>query len=673
LEINFFGADDSGNFGIISDQTKFIPIKIIGIKIKSGVKGTEYAIQAVPFNHQANLESVQATKANFEVTATTIADYFANNSSTATNKSVDATYQQNLEDSARATSPRPVMNNDPRLVTNQTDNTTYSVDELGNVVEPGVRTPDQTSSTSSTPAAVKSQSFVAAYNAWNLKEKNAGNFKVADQIRIEIDPVILAKGNLVESKKAPAQNTTMTKSSADQANQNNSTKNSVTPSGSLDFNAQVFSINAGTNINDIINTVMMNTNYIKSQLTDSSTQSKDGTTPTIDPTTLAEQNGGKAVSWFKIIPQVKLDSYDKARNVWGKTITYYIKHHYYYNSKDPRANISNPPKPVKDYQYIYTGNNNDIIEFDMDFNTLYYTALQAQKGNTSSLNKSAQTDEDATNSKTQFQNSKTPVPTQSQALGGNQTTTTSGAYQKSDTTNAHNVMQSFYSNSAGDNLSLKLKIIGDPTFIKQDDILYNPGNTGWATDTIDLPQNSSINMETGQIFCNVTFKTPVDFNDDTGLYLDNNNKYKESYFSGYYQVLSVENEFRQGKFTQTLDLIRQPNQPRDFLVSGQKMSETSGQRTDNLLPKAANPSVSQTSIEDESQISPEDETNAFTVADNPDNNDDNANTLNVASAPIFDPYDQIPADNPGDLTQIAQSGPTLSIGDNSFTDGSTIV
>jgi hypothetical protein len=47
LEINFFGGDDKGTMKMISDQTKFIPIKIVDFKIKASVKGTEYSVSAV--------------------------------------------------------------------------------------------------------------------------------------------------------------------------------------------------------------------------------------------------------------------------------------------------------------------------------------------------------------------------------------------------------------------------------------------------------------------------------------------------------------------------------------------------------------------------------------------------------------------------------------------------
>jgi hypothetical protein len=69
-------------------------------------------------------------------------------------------------------------------------------------------------------------------------------------------------------------------------------------------------------------------------------------------------------------------------------------------------------------------------------------------------------------------------------------------------------------------------------------------------------------MDRGVIYCRVTFKTPADINEATGglrYYKDSTS----SSFSGLYQILRVSNEFRGGKFTQTLETVRQRNQPGD--------------------------------------------------------------------------------------------------------------
>jgi hypothetical protein len=79
--------------------------------------------------------------------------------------------------------------------------------------------------------------------------------------------------------------------------------------------------------------------------------------------------------------------------------------------------------------------------------------------------------------------------------------------------------------------------------------------------------NGSLVMDKGELFAQVSFKTPVDMDNQTGL-LRTNSKYTESVFSGIYKFLTVDNEFRGGKFEQTCDLIRMP----DDIAGGPLMS-----------------------------------------------------------------------------------------------------
>ena len=78
LEISFYGADDDGMYAKLSGQTKLIPIRILGIKIRAGSKGSEYQITAVPYGSLAHMQSLAATKANFSITSRTVGEFFKN-------------------------------------------------------------------------------------------------------------------------------------------------------------------------------------------------------------------------------------------------------------------------------------------------------------------------------------------------------------------------------------------------------------------------------------------------------------------------------------------------------------------------------------------------------------------------------------------------------------------
>ena len=96
-----------------------------------------------------------------------------------------------------------------------------------------------------------------------------------------------------------------------------------------------------------------------------------------------------------------------------------------------------------------------------------------------------------------------------------------------------------------------LKIIGDPQFIKQDDVLYNPINTAAGNQSA----GESIPMDASQIFVKLNFNTPVDYDQETGLVVSDSILSK-SVFSGLFMVTEVESIFSNGKFEQKLNLVR---------------------------------------------------------------------------------------------------------------------
>jgi hypothetical protein len=71
-------------------------------------------------------------------------------------------------------------------------------------------------------------------------------------------------------------------------------------------------------------------------------------------------------------------------------------------------------------------------------------------------------------------------------------------------------------------------------------------------------------MDNGEVYVNLTFRTPVDIDETTGLMQFKNKNIlgptQTSLFSGLYRVMTITNEFRNGMFTQLLNLIRLPRQ-----------------------------------------------------------------------------------------------------------------
>jgi hypothetical protein len=107
-------------------------------------------------------------------------------------------------------------------------------------------------------------------------------------------------------------------------------------------------------------------------------------------------------------------------------------------------------------------------------------------------------------------------------------------------------------------LNAKLKIIGDPDFIKQDDVYHSPGNADYPDMEATHTPSGSILTDRGDIFARISFKTPVDMDTATGG-LRTDQKYLNSNFSGIYKIIKVSSEFRGGRFEQNLETIRYPD------------------------------------------------------------------------------------------------------------------
>ena len=559
IELNFFGIDDDGTPTLIAGHTKWFPIKLTGMKIKASVHGSEYAITAVPFNHQALFESLQDIKTRMEVTASTVGEYFdASTTDPNVIKQTDSIREKNAQreaqdkkDAENNAALRKAAQDDPRLS------------------EAAVYEPVRTTTKAEVPPTITTKSFAAAYNAWNLSEQKNGNVGYADQIYFNIDPEI-RDSKIVDPKKTsirdvPAttgkeQSRALIHRSSAPGTTKMAGRGSQAPkppeAKSADFTASIHSLDAGTKVQDIINLVMPNSEFFKKQITDPATESKNKKDTQCD-----FKDESKPFFMYKVVPEIRLGDYDRERNVWGKTITFHIRKYAVYNNRDHRVPKSLPPKAVKHYNYFYTGHNTDVINFDIEFNALYYTAVNVDKGkvgNTSGA--SAQDDTKKNKDAPDTQCANVIDPHMTKPVSQTQQTSAGGVLDNSDTVNAASVMQSFYTSAAGDMISIKLQILGDPEFIKQDDIFVSPSVTGFSGMNQHVEGTQSLAMDNGEIYCYLAFKTPVDFDDTTGL-MRHDGKYAVSSFSGYYRVLTVESEFRGGKFTQTLDLVRYPNQP----------------------------------------------------------------------------------------------------------------
>ncbi len=329
----------------------------------------------------------------------------------------------------------------------------------------------------------------------------------------------------------------------------------------LEMQKQRVAINAGTSIIDVINLIVRNSSYISEQV-------KPG------------GGGDGRVNWFKITPKIEYGAYDKKRNTHQKTITYYVDKYVIYNTKYPDAPVGVPPadKWSKEYNYIYTGLNQQIIDFSIDFNTMFYTMMTTSReklAKTDTKPEDTESEENKDKGAGQATGPKSISPAQVHPV-----VTTDASTSQQGTNNVKNIAandlyKSLMSSSRGDMINVKLKIAGDPDFVKQDDIFYGPG----------AGAGDSIATDSEEVYIKIFFRAPTDIDQDTGLM--DFSSYPDTVFSGIYRVLRVESLFERGQFTQTLDSIRLFGQENGGGGGGGGMSSASSNQRRTDAPSGA--------------------------------------------------------------------------------------
>jgi hypothetical protein len=563
MQIDFFGNDDAGEVVYpLTDSkgrslTKYLPFKLAEIKIKVGTSGATYACRGMPYNHSAFSSTIATTPANFEITAKTVQDFF-------TNDSDDTGIQRQSEEKKKQREELDTAKNNPFAASRVAD------------LENSIKTP------------YKTRSYTGAYNAFQQYLKDGQKADHPTTIKFDIDPVI-AKALIVDvesnaATSSPAVDSKDTKEVAAQVNGGRSGKKGTPPRAGFKNEQARFNVNAGDAIVDIINKVMRNSTYITDQLKEPLQLDKNGKPLNVN-------NQGKPINWFKITPKVKLNDFDARRNQWGLEVTYQIRQYIYHNNKHPAAPMSTQDAIRKNlrkkYSYIYTGANSDIIDFSIDFNNLFYTEVNVLTENSTRTTNSAESQNEAATTEDLKQEGEIE-PGLTQQVQQNQIHTTSGDASGQAGLNATNnplaqkaadLMKSIYSHARGDMINLKMKIIGDPEFIKTDDIFYNVGNVNAIDPEDTQAPDGSLLMDRGDIFVLVTWKTPVDIDyENTGL--PDFTKYQYSVFDGVFKVVKVTSEFKGGKFEQNIELIRFHDAVKDPDIS--KSIEERGGQSKNI-------------------------------------------------------------------------------------------
>jgi len=321
--------------------------------------------------------------------------------------------------------------------------------------------------------------------------------------------------------------------------------------------------------------------------------------------------------WFRIESQVYMltpNENNKAVGSFPKLLIYRIVPYKVHMSKFQSPDVT--PKgyeqlakaAVKEYNYIYTGKNIDVLDFKLNLNVNFASNILADglgeysaSPLLSKLGKSgAAFDEKSTAFIPDPQKAAEGEGAGDQALGINRqiarptrwTTSDGAGLADNYRTLVARVFQDRMLNSEAEKTSAIMTILGDPYYISTSGIgNFSDSNPESGNNVTGL---GSFDYQKGEVDILFNFLTPVDLSNSGRLIFEKDyDTILKVPFSGLYFVRLVTSTFSKGKFTQELGLVRRPNQnTKDTL--NEELSNTGaeegdlGSRNENAAAESEN-------------------------------------------------------------------------------------
>lgn len=218
---------------------------------------------------------------------------------------------------------------------------------------------------------------------------------------------------------------------------------------------------------------------------------------------------------------------------------------------------------ARKYNYIYTGENLDVLDFQINFNNQFFNKIDPDFGTNSRTQQSEGTTNEAGASDNNVRTVSDPSNTfgsmtQVRADASNSIPTiVNGAMSENDKLILARTFQDNLINSDVDLVDMDIKVLGDPYYLMDSGMgNYHASGTSYMNMTEDL----TMDYESGQVDILFNFRTPIDYDPSDGLMTFASDFSDVKEFSGLYQVNEVTSNFSRGQFTQDLKLLRRPRQ-----------------------------------------------------------------------------------------------------------------
>jgi len=527
LRLDFLGYDELGK-QYKTVKPKFFVMKLINVKFQVNESGSTYKMEAIPYNHQGFSDAINVAYNDIKITAG----------------------KEGTVESALAGAGESLQK-----VLNDIEQRLYDDEQIGIKDEYVIDFPTSSSSFNAM-RDIKSVEKTATTDPNKPEPLTVkGNPNVKVQTNFDVNDIGKSSFGFNQSKGG---NFVMPKH-GDQVS-----KDGIVKRDNMTINPKdrTFQFAQGQSLTSIINQIILSSEYAKEAV---DPKSKTGRTP------------DGFIKWFRLDVQIELLEYDIITADYAKRFTYrvvpFLVHESIFSNPTSVPNYGPIKKKItKAYNYIYTGQNVDVLRFDININNSFFTGNQP--GNPAD---GAKASDPATSGGTAPQENKQAVAGKGAAVaaalatGGRKRTRRTpdalddkikGGSRQQDVEQA--VAESFhraFTQNQTEMVTINLEILGDPYWIVDSGFAnyFAPPTEGNS----QVTEDGTMNYEGSDVYIYLTFRTPTDINEGNGTY-EFSYGGKQSPFSGIYKVTQCESMFNEGTFKQKLACLRMPSQEIEY-------------------------------------------------------------------------------------------------------------
>jgi hypothetical protein len=572
LTIEFKGHimdnDRQEMFVNLPDTKKFIPIKIKTMNMKVTGKGCTYDISAYPWNEQAFSTQFNVAKSDISIRCDT-GKYTVQNILQTGEQSLQKVINDYFKE-RKEKKETEVLNEIAIIFPKDIIASADSVKKIPD--EKNERSATSTPSTTSESDIGKSLGLVRGTGKNTTLVQETGSETVN-----EVGATLLGFNELSKAD---------TPYPKDNAVYDSKKGTYVRGNITIDVKNSDFKFNQASSIVDMINQVILMSDYARTALNE------------------AKKTSTGMIKWWRVESQLYILPGDES-NQSGQTpklavfrvVPYEVDSQYLLPVNTKRPGLEQLKREsLKEYNYIYTGKNTEVLDWNIEFKAGFYTALSATQknpetrelGSAISPGANSKSNDDLIRNAISTNPLGAPPGTQAtpQAVRNERTSTSSsgqgGSGVDDEKTTAARQFQDIL-NAATDQFNLSLTILGDPYYLTSS----GTGNYVAAPSPFkNMNSDGSMNGQNGQVHVTVNFRTPIDINLEKGMYNFGDTR-PVLQFSGLYLLTKISNEFTRGKYKTTLSGLRvkgqdNPNAPeKEFTLNAESTSDTIGSAPTN--------------------------------------------------------------------------------------------